>query len=83
MTESHKAHDEIIAALRERRYESLVIKRFETRHYLIVVIKGRPRVFADHTGKHKEYRHTWQIRSWLQEQFDIPGETATLETISA
>lgn len=81
MTDTHQTHDKVVAALRERRYERLVIKRFEARHYLIVVIAGHPHVFADHAGKQKEYRHAWQIRSWLQEQFDIPGETAALETI--
>lgn len=82
MTDAHKLHDEVIAALRERRYERLVIKRFESKHYLVVTANGRSYVFADHAGNKKEYRHAWQIRSWLEETFAIPGETAIIEMIT-
>ena len=82
MTDAHQLHEEMLSALRERRFERLTIKRFESSCYLIVVVNGHSHVFADHTGRMKEYRHAWQIRSWLSEAFGIPGDSIPVESIA-
>lgn len=81
MTESHRLHEEMLSALREKRFERLAIKRFDESCYLIIAIAGREHVFADHAGKKKEYRHAWQIRDWLKTSFDVSPDSVPVELI--
>lgn len=73
MTEARKRHLKVLAALKERRFEAIAIRKLDDMHFLVVTADGESVPFADHTGKHKTYRHAWQIRSWLHEEFGIEG----------
>jgi hypothetical protein len=81
MTPAHQLHDEMLSALREKKFERLAIRRFDDRCYLIIVVAGHSHVFADHAGEKKEYRHAWQIREWLKTSFDVPPDSVPVELI--
>ncbi len=81
MTESHQLYNDMLSALREKRFERLAIKRLDAKCYLVIFVDGRSLVFADHAGKKKQYRHAWQIRSWLKKAFGISADALPVEPI--
>ncbi len=83
MTEAHKIHTVMVSVLREKKFDRLVVKRFEGKCYLTIIIEGKTYVFADHAGLKKEYRHVWQITDWLESAFNIRAEKVSVETINA
>jgi hypothetical protein len=83
MTAAHRQHEEMLLVLREKKFERLAIKRFEANCYLIIVVDGRSYVFADHAGQKKEYRHAWQVRSWLKSTFGISTDSIPVEMIKS
>jgi hypothetical protein len=81
MKVAQQAHADMLAALREKTFERLVIKRLDSTCYLVIAYEGKAHVFGDSNGKRIEYRHAWQVRDWLQESFDIPPESVPVERI--
>ena|SRR5687768_16558832 len=67
-------------ALRERTFESLAIKRRRDHCYLVVTIVGATRVLSNSDGQAMSFRHAWQIREWLQSQFQIAADSIPVET---
>ncbi len=81
MPEADSELDNLKEVIRSRTFDELIIKRVESDCYLIVMTCGKAKVYADRLGKHKIYRHAWQIRDWLSSTFGIPPETVRVETI--
>ena len=67
-------------ALRERAFESLAIKRSRDHCYLVVTIGGTAHVLSTPKGKAMRFRHAWQVREWLQSQFQIEAGSIPVET---
>lgn len=67
-------HRRFIAALENRSYEKIEIKRFDNLCYLIIHLNGTVHTLTDKTGRRKEYRHAWQAVSWLEKSFGIEKE---------
>jgi hypothetical protein len=51
--------------------------------YLVIFVDDRTLVFADHAGKKKEYRHAWQVLTWLKDSFGVSPESVPVELIDA
>ena len=81
MTDAHRLHEEMLSALRDKKFERLAIKRFDEKCYLIIVLEGHSHVFSDHAGAKKEYRHAWQVRDWLKAAFGISPDSVAVEKI--
>ena len=67
-------------ALRAKAFDKLEIKRINNECYLVVTIVGETRVLTDKKGKHKTFRHVWQLRNFLREKFDVVVESIPVET---
>jgi hypothetical protein len=76
-----KKSDPIVQdALRARTFDSLAIKRIDEECYLVVTVAGATRVLTNSKGDHMKFRHAWQIREWLQLQFQIATDAIPVET---
>ena len=82
MKTAQQAHEDMLAVLREKTFERLVIKRLDSRCYLVITSEGEAHVFGDRKGERREYRHAWQVRDWLLESFNIPPESVPVERIT-
>ena len=82
MKTANQAHEDMLAALREKTFERLVIKRMDSRCFLVITSEGEAHVFLDRKGERREYRHAWQVRDWLLEAFNIPPESVPVERIA-
>ena len=82
MTEARRRNLKVLSALKEKRHEAIVIRKLDDMHFLVVTVDGESVPFADLTGKHKTYRHAWQIRSWLHEEFGIEGADIPIVAMS-
>ena len=80
MSESEETNESVEDALRLKTFDSLAIKRSGDRCFLVVTISGVARVFANRRGQAVSFRHVWQIREWLQSQFQIAGDAVPVET---
>ena len=74
-----KDHEGFIRALQARDYEALSIKRLGSSCWLIIRLHGEDHCFVNRLGRCARYRHVWQIRGWLQQEFGIAPESAPVE----
>lgn len=74
-----KDHEQFIDALRSRSYEALSIKRYGSSCWLIIRLNGKDHCFVNRFGKSPEYRHAWQIRKWLHDEFGIAPDSVPVE----
>ena len=77
----HKAHERMISALQEKRYERIEIKRLGPDCYLLITCGGETNALVDRHGTRKVYRHAWQAREWLEKTFGIEPETIHVEKL--
>jgi hypothetical protein len=80
MNRGQKRNTTVEDALRSRSFDSLAIKRMGRDCYLVVVIAGVGHVLANREGRAMCFRHAWQIREWLQSQFQITVDSIPVET---
>jgi hypothetical protein len=80
MKHSAKADTTVEDALEARTFDSLSIKRIGRECHLVVTVAGTTRVLADRRGQPKSFRHAWQIREWLQSEFQIVADSIPVET---
>ena len=81
MTPARQMHESMMAALRERSFRCLEIKRLGSTCYLVITIDDEAHVFVNRIGERSEYRHAWQVRNWLMSNFGIPPESVPVEVI--
>jgi len=73
MTDVRKRQQKIFSALSSKKFDSLLIRKLDDMHFLVVTIDGEAMGYADLQGRHKTYRHAWQITSWLRDEYGIEG----------
>jgi hypothetical protein len=79
MSRKQKRDTTVEDVLRSRSYDSLAIKRMDRDCYLVVGIAGVGHVLANREGDAMCFRHAWQIREWLQSQFQITVDSIPVE----
>jgi hypothetical protein len=72
-------HERFIQALQARSYEALSIKRHGSSCWLIIRLQGEDHCFVNRFGKSPDYRHAWQMRNWLHEEFGIAPDSVPVE----
>ncbi len=80
MNHAAKSDTMVEDALRARTFDSLAIKRIGADCHLVVTVAGAPHVLGNRKGGPKTFRHAWQIREWLQSQFQITADSIPVET---
>jgi hypothetical protein len=80
MNHTAKSDTTVEDALRGRTFDGLAIKRIDRDCYLVVTVAGTPHVLGNRNGGPKTFRHAWQIREWLQSQFQITADSIPVET---
>lgn len=74
-----KDHEEFIEVLQAQSYEALLIKRHGSSCSLVIRLHGEDHCFVNRFGKRPVYRHAWQIRTWLHEEFGIAPDSVPVE----
>lgn len=64
-------HFQQIEALNIGHFSKLTIVRYNIICHLLITSNDETHVFLNEQGKPKEYRHAWQIKDWLIENFKI------------
>ena len=81
VNEARNTNTTVEDTLRLRTFDSLAIKRSRNRCFLVVTISGEAHVLQNRKGRAMSFRYAWQIRDWLQSQFQIAADSVPFETL--
>lgn len=64
-------HQRQLDVLENKSFEGLMIWRSESSCYLVIAADGEKHVHLNKQGEKKIFRHAWQIKEWLKDQYGI------------
>jgi len=72
--------DDFAALVEAGDFERVVVARSHAVWVLMLVASdGQPLIHANRDGRHKEYSHAWQAKSWLAERFGMAESEIEVE----